>query len=107
MAILRIASMCLNGVARVGGGGCLLGAGLAAQVFGCVAKGSAQGLPNAGLLVASDPAGLLPHMNIFLATGQATMADPECSQLLLGGCPPTLTQVMNTVNEEAELIGLG
>ena len=45
----------------------------------------------------------------FLATGQATMADPECSQLLLGGCPqlPTLTQVMSMVNVEAELIGVG
>ena len=52
----------------------MLGAGLAARVFGCVAKGTAQGLPSAGLLVASDPAAL---------------AFIQCvASLLLGDCPP-------------------
>ena len=59
--------------AHVGGGGCLLGAGLAAQGFGCVAKGNAQGLPSAGLLVASYPAALA-----FTHT---------VASLLLGDCP--------------------
>ena len=69
---MRIASLCLMGMRTLGAGGACLVRGWQPSVIGCVAQGTAQGLPSTDLFVALYTASvLIPQSMAICCLGAA------------------------------------